>query len=130
MGTLEASRETRAFHLAGKVYGGLIRRVTHPHSRAEAEFSVVIGILSSPTRLPGWPYAYHIGCFHLPGRFRRSSPTRAAKTLRSASFSINRIEPAGKPEALYVKLIGVGTELRLTRPPGSDTMPTWASDGR
>ncbi|MFZ0590784.1 MAG: winged helix-turn-helix domain-containing protein [Bryobacteraceae bacterium] len=32
--------------------------------------------------------------------------------------------------SIYVKLIDVGTELRLTRPPGTDTMPAWSPDGR
>lgn len=40
-----------------------------------------------------------------------------------------RPEVLGDPR-IYVKLIGAGTELRLTSPPGADTRPAWSPDGR
>jgi eukaryotic-like serine/threonine-protein kinase len=80
------------------------------------------------------------------GQHRAPLPTATARIIPFTTFSGTADQPAFSPDGnqiafvwdggngenldLYVKLIGVGTPLRLTTDPAEDISPAWSPDGR
>jgi Tol biopolymer transport system component/DNA-binding winged helix-turn-helix (wHTH) protein len=81
------------------------------------------------------------------GRFSAPKPPATpARLVFATSFAGNEVEPAFSPDGkqlafiwdgekgdtpdVYVKLLDVGTPLRLTTDPGRERLPVWSPDGR
>jgi Tol biopolymer transport system component len=80
------------------------------------------------------------------GQHRAPPPAATARIIPFTTFSGTADQPAFSPDGnqiafvwdggngenldLYVKLIGVGTPLRLTTDPAEDISPAWSPDGR